>query len=33
LKLMASVRSHLPGYLVPQLVREDPGNNSKTRLA
>ena len=33
LKLMESVRSHLPGYLVPQLVREDPGNNSKTRLA
>lgn len=33
LKLMVSIRSRLPGYLVPQLVREDPGNNSKTRLA
>ena len=31
--LIAEVRSSLPGYLVPQLVREDPGRTSKTRLA
>ena len=32
LKLIAKIRSSLPGYLVPRLVREDPGSNSKTRL-
>jgi EF-P beta-lysylation protein EpmB len=29
-ELMAGVRASLPGYLVPRLVRETPGENSKT---
>ena len=33
LSLITTVRGSLPGYLVPQLVREDPGSTSKTRLA
>lgn len=32
-QLIDELRSQLPGYLVPTLVREDPGNTSKTRLA
>lgn len=30
LKLMEGLRAELPGYLVPTLVREEPGANSKT---
>ena len=30
--LVKSLRSALPGYLVPQLVREKPGENSKTPI-
>jgi L-lysine 2,3-aminomutase len=31
--LMAEIRSQLPGYLVPRLVREIPGSDAKTLLA
>jgi len=31
--LMAALRRRLPGYLVPRLVREEPGAESKTTLA
>ena len=31
--LIADLRRHLPGYLVPRLVRETPGAASKTVLA
>ena len=31
--LMAEVVKHLPGYLVPRLAREIPGEASKTNLA
>jgi EF-P beta-lysylation protein EpmB len=31
-RLLASVSAHLPGYLVPRLVREDPGAAAKTML-
>lgn len=30
--LMAEIRGRLPGYLVPRLVREEPGKDSKTVL-
>jgi L-lysine 2,3-aminomutase len=30
--LMASLRKELPGYLVPRLVRENPGEASKTAI-
>ncbi len=30
IELMASLRQRLPGYLVPRLVREVPGESSKT---
>lgn len=30
--LMADIRGRLPGYLVPRLVREEPGKSSKTVL-
>jgi EF-P beta-lysylation protein EpmB len=33
LEIMATLRTRLPGYLVPRLVRELPGELSKTRLA
>jgi len=33
LQLMAGLRRELPGYLVPRLVREQPGANSKVPLA
>ena len=32
LDLITKIRALLPGYLVPRLVREDPGSDSKTRL-
>ena len=32
LDLITEIRALLPGYLVPRLVREDPGSDSKTRL-
>ena len=32
LNLITEIRALLPGYLVPRLVREDPGCDSKTRL-
>ena len=32
LNLITKVRGLLPGYLVPRLVKEDPGSDSKTRL-
>lgn len=32
-KLIADMRKQLPGYLVPRLVREEPGESSKTVLA
>ncbi len=32
LDLITEIRALLPGYLVPRLVREDPGCDSKTRL-
>ena len=32
-ELIAALRSRLPGYLVPRLVRETPGELSKTVLA
>ncbi|MCG8412617.1 MAG: EF-P beta-lysylation protein EpmB [Pseudomonadales bacterium] len=32
-QLIDELRSQLPGYLVPTLVREEPGKSSKTRLA
>lgn len=31
--LIAQLRAELPGYLVPRLVREEPGNTSKTPYA
>ncbi len=31
--LVAAMQAELPGYLVPRLVREEPGNDSKTRYA
>lgn len=31
--LVADMQAQLPGYLVPRLVREEPGNDSKTRYA
>jgi L-lysine 2,3-aminomutase len=31
--LVAEMQAQLPGYLVPRLVREEPGNDSKTRYA
>ena len=31
-KLIAELRSRLPGYLVPRLVREEPGQPSKTAI-
>lgn len=31
--LIAALRAELPGYLVPRLVREEPGNTSKTPYA
>ena len=31
--LLSSMQTQLPGYLVPQLVRETPGQSSKTRIA
>ena len=33
LDLMAELRLRLPGYLVPRLVREDPGAGSKIALS
>ena len=33
LHLMAELRRRLPGYLVPRLVREEPGAGSKIALA
>jgi EF-P beta-lysylation protein EpmB len=30
-ELIAEIETHLPGYLVPRLVREEPGAGSKTR--
>ena len=32
INLITKVRGLLPGYLVPRLVKEDPGSDSKTRL-
>lgn len=32
LKIIASLRARLPGYLVPRLVREEPGGAAKTPL-
>ena len=32
-ELMSSIQGQLPGYLVPALVRENPGQNAKTRIA
>ena len=32
-KLVASMQSQLPGYLVPKLVREEPGQDGKTPIA
>lgn len=32
-RLIMALRSRLPGYLVPRLVREDPGQLGKTSLA
>jgi len=32
-QIIAEVQSKLPGYLVPRLVREEPGEDSKTRYA
>jgi len=31
--LVAEMQAQLPGYLVPRLVREEPGEDSKTRYA
>jgi L-lysine 2,3-aminomutase len=31
--LVAEMQAQLPGYLIPRLVREEPGNDSKTRYA
>lgn len=33
LELIRALRARLPGYLVPRLVREDPGSEAKTLLA
>ena len=33
LRILRALQSRLPGYLVPALVREDPGATAKTRLA
>jgi L-lysine 2,3-aminomutase len=33
LRLHAALTARLPGYLVPRLVREEPGAPAKTRLA
>lgn len=33
LSLIASLRAHLPGYLIPRLAREQPGHPAKTVLA
>jgi L-lysine 2,3-aminomutase len=32
-RLLAELRTRLPGYLVPRLVRETPGELSKTTIA
>ena len=32
-QLVAALRARLPGYLVPRLVRETPGELSKTLIA
>jgi L-lysine 2,3-aminomutase len=31
--LVTTLQQRLPGYLVPRLVREEPGEKSKTRYA
>jgi L-lysine 2,3-aminomutase len=31
-ELIAAVQKELPGYLVPRLVRENPGEASKTAI-
>ncbi|MGO3004805.1 MAG: EF-P beta-lysylation protein EpmB, partial [Halomonas sp.] len=31
-ELIAELRDHLPGFLMPRLVREIPGKGSKTPL-
>jgi KamA family protein len=32
LEILKQMRSQLPGYLVPELVKEEPGESAKTRL-
>ena len=32
LNLIAQMQTRLPGYLVPKLVKEEPGQPSKTRI-